>query len=82
MGLTCRDCIHFNNDPAWLERVFPGLNALSSAYGSARGEAGICNKRDIYLSPIKKCAYFEHMNSNSLLTDSSASVHDKSSEEL
>jgi hypothetical protein len=72
MGLTCRDCIHFNNDPAWLERVFPGLNALSSAYGSARGEAGVCNKRN----------YFAHTDSRSPLTDSSASVHDKSSEEL
>jgi hypothetical protein len=61
MDITCRECKHFNNDPAWLERELPGLNALSSAYSSARGEAGICVKRDIYLSPIKKCNYFEHV---------------------
>lgn len=60
MQYTCRDCKYFNNDPGWLEQVFPGLNALSSAYGTARGEAGICNKRDIYLSPVQKCKYFEY----------------------
>lgn len=80
MGITCRECKYFNNDPAWLERVLPGLNALSSAYGSARGEAGICNKRDLYLSPIKKCKYFEHVDSSPPLIDSSASLHDKSVE--
>ncbi len=63
MVVTCRDCSYFNNDPAFLEKAFPGLNALSSAYGTARGEAGICSKRDIYLSPIKKCNYFEHIDS-------------------
>jgi hypothetical protein len=59
---TCRDCKYFNNDPAWLERAFPGLNALSSAYGTARGEAGVCSKRDLYLSPIKKCKYFDYID--------------------
>jgi hypothetical protein len=59
MEKTCRDCKYFNNDPAWLERAFPGLNALSSAYGTARGEAGVCSKRDLYLSPIKSCTQFE-----------------------
>lgn len=57
--MTCRDCKYFNNDPAWLEREFLGMNILSSAYSSARGEAGVCIKRDLYLSPIKKCIYFE-----------------------
>ncbi len=80
MGMTCRDCRYFNNNPAWLEKVFPGLNALSSAYGSARGEAGLCSKLDLYLSPQKKCDYFESINSASSLNGSSVSAHDKSSE--
>ncbi len=58
--MTCRDCKYFNNDPKWLEKELSGLNALSSAYSSVRGEAGICMKLDIYLSPIKKCRHFEH----------------------
>lgn len=78
--MTCRDCRYFNNDPAWLEKVFPGLNALSSAYGSSRGEAGVCSKRDLFLSPNKKCKYFEFINSASSLNGSSVSTHDKSSE--
>jgi hypothetical protein len=59
MEQTCRDCRYFNNDPAFLEREFPGLNALSSAYGSTRGENGICGKRDLYLSPVTRCKDFE-----------------------
>jgi len=66
MGNTCRDCIYFENNPRWLENELPGLNALSSAYGSARGEAGICSKLDIYLSPVKKCDFFEHRHADSL----------------
>ena len=59
MQHTCRDCRYFNNDPAWLEKALPGLNALSSAYACTRGENGICTKRDIYLSPAAKCKDFE-----------------------
>jgi len=82
MGTTCWECKYFNNDPAWLEKVFPGLNALSSAYGSARGEDGVCSKRDLYLSPNKKCEYFKPINSTPFVKVSSVSTHDKSSEEL
>jgi len=64
MNNTCRDCRYFNNDPAWLEKALPGLNALSSAYGATRGENGICIKRDLYLSPIDKCRDFEHIVNN------------------
>ncbi|MEW6214734.1 MAG: hypothetical protein AB1478_05945 [Nitrospirota bacterium] len=61
MRLTCMECVYFNNDPAWLEKVFPGLNALSSAYGATRGESGICIKKDIYLSPVRQCSDFEKL---------------------
>lgn len=63
MEQTCRDCRYFNNDPAFLERELPGLNALSSAYGSTRGENGICDKHNLYLSPIRKCKDFEEATS-------------------
>ncbi|OHE57786.1 MAG: hypothetical protein A2Z47_04585 [Thermodesulfovibrio sp. RBG_19FT_COMBO_42_12] len=64
MKYTCRDCKYFNNDPAFLEKAFPGLNALSSAYGSTRGENGICSKRDLYLSPIKQCGDFSKLTTH------------------
>jgi hypothetical protein len=54
---TCRECRFFNNDPAWLERVLPGLNVLSSA--SVRAEAGICSRRELFLSPTTRCEFFE-----------------------
>lgn len=55
MNETCLNCLYFKNDPSWLEKELPGLNALSSAYGASRGENGICTKKNIYLSPVKKC---------------------------
>jgi len=58
MKYTCRDCRYFRSDPRWLENELPGLNALSSAYGAARGEAGICTKRDLYLAPDIQCRDF------------------------
>jgi hypothetical protein len=59
VNMTCRECRFFNNEPAWLERALPGLNVLSSAYASVRAEAGICTRRDLFLSPAKACKHFE-----------------------
>ncbi len=56
---TCRECRFFNNDAAWLERALPGLNVLSSAYASVRAEAGICGRRELFLSPTARCKDFE-----------------------
>jgi len=67
--MTCRDCRYFNNDPAFLEREFAGLNALSSAYGTARGEDGICSKRSLYLSPAKQCKDFVPLDTVKSLND-------------
>jgi len=58
MKYSCRDCKYFQSDPQWLENAMPGLNSLSSAYGTARGEAGICTKRDLYLDPDIQCRDF------------------------
>jgi hypothetical protein len=63
---TCLECKFFNNEPAWLERALPGLNVLSSAYASVRAEAGICSRRDLFLSPTKACKYFERDSGDSL----------------
>jgi hypothetical protein len=54
----CRDCAHFRNDPAYLERVFPGLTSLSSGYASVRAEDGLCLRHDRYLGARCWCADF------------------------
>jgi hypothetical protein len=54
----CRDCVHFRNDPAYLEAAFAGLTALSSSYGSARADDGICRRHERYLSARSSCADF------------------------
>ena len=51
----CLACRHFRNGPRYLESVFKGMNILSSAYGSVRGNDGICLLRDVYLSADACC---------------------------
>ena len=55
----CADCIHFRNDPAFLEQAFRGLKSLSSACGSARADDGICLRHDRYLSARASCPEFQ-----------------------
>jgi hypothetical protein len=49
---TCRHCARFADDPAAIEREFPGLTILGSAYASVRGAAGICRELDRFMDPI------------------------------
>ncbi len=55
---SCRACVHFRNDPAYLETVFAGYSAMSSAWGCTRAEDGICLRHDRYLSADAGCADF------------------------
>jgi len=57
--VTCKACRHFLDDPAELEKFFAGIGALSSAYGSTRGRAGICGKDDSFHDPAPACVDFE-----------------------
>ena len=54
----CRACVHFRNEPAYLEAAFAGLASLSSAYGSVRDEDGLCLLHDRYLGASCSCADF------------------------
>jgi len=56
---TCICCTHFDNRSAMIESVFPGLNSLSSAYGSVWAESGICNLHELFLSPWRRCGDFQ-----------------------
>ena len=57
---TCRHCAYFHNDPAYIEAEFPNLTIFGSAYSSARGDAGICQKLSLFLDPMpeKHCPSF------------------------
>ncbi|TSJ42648.1 hypothetical protein FO440_00200 [Mucilaginibacter corticis] len=57
-GPVCRDCVHFENDPAIIEKTYPGLAIMSSGYASVRDCDGICNFNDLYLSAHDSCPNF------------------------
>lgn len=48
----CYRCRHFVDDPEVIERQLPGITALGSAYGSVRGNAGICRALDRFMEPL------------------------------
>jgi hypothetical protein len=54
----CRACAHFRNDAKYLEIAFKGLTSLSSAYGSARSDDGICLRHDRFISARSSCTDF------------------------
>jgi len=54
----CRDCGHFRNEAAFIETAFAGLTSLGSAYGSVRGDDGLCLRHDRYLGGGASCADF------------------------
>jgi len=60
-GASCRDCVHFEDDPARLEAALPHMEILSSAWGSTRGDAGLCRALGRFHDPIPAagCPAFE-----------------------
>jgi len=61
-GPACSDCIHFENDPALIEKNFPGLTVMSSAFASVRDQDGFCNFHQLYLSARDSCPGFVSRN--------------------
>jgi hypothetical protein len=57
-AIQCRHCRYFRNDAAYLERSLPGLTGLSSGYGSASSDDGICVRHGRYLRADATCAAF------------------------
>jgi hypothetical protein len=58
----CGGCALFVDDPHALERLFPGIGALSSAFGSTRGPAGVCLDDQRFHDPSRACARFQARN--------------------
>jgi len=57
-GPVCRCCSYFQNDPAHLEAVYPGLTVLSSGFASVRDQDGFCDFHQLYLSARDSCPRF------------------------
>ena len=53
--LHCGRCRYFTGEPAALERAIPGLNILSSAFGSVRDETGLCRRFEIFVVSGAAC---------------------------
>jgi hypothetical protein len=56
---SCRECLHFEDDPQRLEQLWPTILILSSTYGAARGDSGVCRLRDLFQLPEPGCGEFE-----------------------
>jgi len=59
MNTSCRQCEHFVFDPKELETILPGLNIVSSAYGSVRADTAYCKSKDIFLTTVPACHAFK-----------------------
>jgi len=55
----CQDCRYSVLRPEDLEAAIPGMNILSSAYGSVRGQTGLCRRHDKFVTADSTCADFE-----------------------
>jgi hypothetical protein len=57
---TCMSCAHFVDDPGALEVEFPYLSVFGSAYSSARGLAGMCQRLQRFMDPLpaNRCPSF------------------------
>jgi len=59
MNASCWQCADFVMAPNELETMIPGLNIVSSAYGSVRATTGYCKFKDVFLTPTLACPGFK-----------------------
>ncbi|TDW99094.1 hypothetical protein [Dinghuibacter silviterrae] len=59
---ACQHCAHFQNDPALIEKAYPGLTSLSSGFASVRDQDGFCDYHQLYLSARDNCQDFIENN--------------------
>jgi hypothetical protein len=52
---VCGNCARLVDDPTELERLLPGLLALSSAQGDSWGDQGICTVHGRLVTPELTC---------------------------
>jgi hypothetical protein len=57
-GRHCASCRYFDNAPATLEQLIPGLRSLSSGFAAVRDRDGLCRFHDRYLPASAGCSDF------------------------
>ena len=57
-GPICQKCVYFQNDPALIEKVYPGLKVMSSGFASVRDQDGFCDYNQLDLSARDHCSSF------------------------
>ena len=57
-GARCAACVHFHDDPDFVEAVTPGLASMSSGRASVRSRDGICTQHGRHLSGDAYCEQF------------------------
>ncbi len=55
---ACGNCRFFVHEPRELERALPGLNILSSAFGSVRADTGLCRVSETLVTSRMACVHF------------------------
>ena len=55
---ACLNCVHFQSEPGFIEKAFPGLTTMSSGFASVRDQDGLCTYNQIYLSARDSCPGF------------------------
>ena len=58
-GASCGLCRHFDNGPATVEQLIPGLRTMGSGYSSVKSRDGICRLHDRYLAAEYRCPSFQ-----------------------
>lgn len=56
---SCSGCLSFTVAAEEFEREVPGFKVLSSAFGSVRGETGLCRRHDLFCMPSHHCPDFQ-----------------------
>ena len=54
----CAGCRYFVGEAGDLEREVPGLNILSSAFGSVRADTGLCRRDDFFCVANHGCQHW------------------------
>jgi hypothetical protein len=68
----CTACRFFTGAPAALERALPGVNILSSTYGSVRADTGLCERHGVFTTArTTACAQFDNSKPDGAVAESS-----------
>lgn len=57
-GRACSSCRFYVGEGRDLEREVPGLNILSSGFGTVRADTAFCRWHEVFFVPSEACSGF------------------------